>query len=35
MSRRITGKEYKKVVKKAKQLGLANLDIQGFWWLLR
>jgi len=35
MSRRITGKEYKNVVKRAKQMGLVNLDIQGFWWLLR
>jgi putative pyruvate formate lyase activating enzyme len=35
ISRRITKEEYTKVVKKAKELGLTNLDIQGFWWLLR
>ncbi len=33
ISRRITGKEYKNVVKKAKEMGLTNLDIQGYWWL--
>lgn len=33
LSRRITREEYKKVVKKAKDLGLSNLDIQGYWWL--
>ncbi|THB78966.1 MAG: radical SAM protein [Desulfobacteraceae bacterium] len=33
ISRRITGKEYKKVVKRAKKLGLTNLDVQGYWWL--
>jgi putative pyruvate formate lyase activating enzyme len=33
LSRRITKKEYKKVVKKAKDVGLANLDIQGYSWL--
>ena len=33
LSRRITKKEYIKVVNKAKDLGLTNLDIQGYWWL--
>jgi putative pyruvate formate lyase activating enzyme len=33
LSRRITQKEYLKVVTKAKDLGLTNLDIQGYWWL--
>jgi putative pyruvate formate lyase activating enzyme len=33
ISRRITGKEYKKVVNRAKELGFTNLDIQGYWWL--
>jgi putative pyruvate formate lyase activating enzyme len=33
LSRRITKKEYIKVVKKAKDMGLTNLDIQGYWWL--
>jgi putative pyruvate formate lyase activating enzyme len=33
ISRRITGQEYKKVVEKAKKLGLTNLDLQGYWWL--
>jgi putative pyruvate formate lyase activating enzyme len=35
ISRRITAKEYKKVVDRAKELGLTNLDIQGYWWLQR
>ena len=35
ISRRITRNEYIKVVKKAKDLGLTNLDIQGYWWLKR
>jgi putative pyruvate formate lyase activating enzyme len=35
ISRRITRKEYKKVVNRAKDLGLSNLDVQGFLWLLR
>jgi putative pyruvate formate lyase activating enzyme len=35
ISRRITRKEYKTVVNRAKGLGLSNLDIQGFLWLLR
>ena len=33
LSRRITGKEYKAVVERARQLGLTNLDVQGYWWL--
>ena len=33
LSRRITKKEYIRVVRKAEDLGLANLDIQGYWWL--
>jgi putative pyruvate formate lyase activating enzyme len=33
LSRRITQKEYIKVVKKAKDLGLTNLDKQGYWWM--
>jgi putative pyruvate formate lyase activating enzyme len=33
ISRRITGEEYKKVVKRAEEAGLTNLDIQGYWWL--
>ena len=33
ISRRITKEEYKRVVKKAKEMGLTNLDIQGYWWL--
>ncbi len=33
LSRRITRKEYKKVVKRAREMGLTNLDIQGYWWL--
>ena len=32
ISRRITKKEYVKVVNKAKDLGLTNLDIHGFQW---
>jgi putative pyruvate formate lyase activating enzyme len=34
ISRRITREEYMKVVNKAKEQGLTNLDIQGYWWLL-
>jgi putative pyruvate formate lyase activating enzyme len=34
ISRRITDKEYNKVVNRAKELGLTNLDIQGYSWLL-
>jgi len=33
ISRRITREEYIKVVNKAKELGLTNLDIQGYWWI--
>jgi putative pyruvate formate lyase activating enzyme len=33
LSRRITKQEYIKVVDKAKDLGLTNLDIQGYYWL--
>lgn len=33
LSRRITREEYVRVVRKAKDLGLVNLDIQGYWWL--
>jgi putative pyruvate formate lyase activating enzyme len=33
LSRRITKKEYMKVVTKAKDMGLTNLDIQRYWWL--
>jgi len=35
ISRRITGEEYEEVVKRAIELGLTNLDIQGYWWLQR
>lgn len=35
ISRRVTKEEYAQVVKKAKDLGLTNLDIQGYWWLLK
>ena len=33
LSRRITGEEYRQVVKRAQQLGLSNLDVQGYQWL--
>ena len=33
LSRRITKEEYLKVVNKAEDVGLTNLDIQGYWWL--
>jgi len=33
ISRRIRRKEYVNVVNKAKDLGLTNLDIQGYWWI--
>jgi putative pyruvate formate lyase activating enzyme len=33
ISRRITRAEYKKAVDKAKQVGLTNLDVQGYRWL--
>jgi putative pyruvate formate lyase activating enzyme len=35
ISRRITAKEYKRVVDRARKLGLTNLDIQGYWWFFR
>jgi len=35
ISKRITRKEYVKVVKKAKDMGLTNLDIKEYWWLKR
>ncbi len=35
ISRRITAQEYKKVVDRAKEVRLTNLDIQGYWWLRR
>ncbi|MBM3135476.1 MAG: radical SAM protein [Chloroflexi bacterium] len=33
ISRRITREEYERVVKRAQEVGLTNLDIQGYWWL--
>lgn len=33
ISRRVTRKEYKQVVNRAEDIGLTNLDIQGYWWL--
>jgi putative pyruvate formate lyase activating enzyme len=33
IARRITSAEYKKVVNRAKEVGLTNLDIQGSLWL--
>jgi putative pyruvate formate lyase activating enzyme len=33
ISRRITSEEYIKVVERAQELGLMNLDIQGYWWI--
>ncbi|MCX7707726.1 MAG: radical SAM protein, partial [Anaerolineae bacterium] len=33
IARRVTEEEYVRVVKRAQQLGLTNLDIQGYWWL--
>jgi putative pyruvate formate lyase activating enzyme len=35
ISRRITSEEYGKVVKRAQEMGLTNLDIQGYRWLER
>ncbi|MFO7916858.1 MAG: radical SAM protein [Anaerolineae bacterium] len=35
LSRRINDEEYQRVVQKAKEVGLTNLDIQGRWWLER
>ncbi len=33
ISRRLTSEEYTKVVKRAQDVGLTNLDIQGYWWM--
>ena len=33
LARRITRGEYVRVVKRARELGLVNLDVQGYWWL--
>jgi putative pyruvate formate lyase activating enzyme len=33
LSRRITNEEYAKVVKRAQEAGLTNLDVQGYRWL--
>jgi len=33
ISKRITGAEYEKAVHRAKEVGLTNLDIQGYLWL--
>lgn len=33
IARRIRRDEYEKVVKRAKEVGLTNLDVQGYWWL--
>jgi putative pyruvate formate lyase activating enzyme len=33
ISRRITREEYVTVVNTAQEVGLTNLDIQGYWWL--
>jgi putative pyruvate formate lyase activating enzyme len=33
ISRRITSEEYEKVVNRAHEMGLSNLDIQGYWWI--
>jgi len=35
ISRRITSEEYNRVVKRAVEVGLKNLDVQGYWWLRR
>jgi putative pyruvate formate lyase activating enzyme len=35
ISRRITGEEYEKAVGRAQEMGLTNLDIQGYRWLQR
>jgi putative pyruvate formate lyase activating enzyme len=32
IARKITREEYREVVQKARDLGLENLDVQGFWW---
>jgi len=33
LSRRITREEYEKVVTRAQDNGLTNLDVQGYWWI--
>ncbi|MGQ9663017.1 MAG: radical SAM protein [Kiritimatiellia bacterium] len=33
IARRLTSEEYRTVVRRARDLGLTNLDIQGGWWL--
>jgi putative pyruvate formate lyase activating enzyme len=33
LSRRVTKEEYVKVVERAQEVGLTNLDIQGYWWM--
>lgn len=33
ISRQVTSAEYEAVVRRARELGLTNLDVQGFWWL--
>ncbi|ADH84736.1 radical SAM protein [Desulfurivibrio alkaliphilus] len=35
IARRITREEYQEVVERARELGLTNLDVQGYWWLRR
>ena len=35
ISRRLTAEEYKRVVNRAKESGLTNLDFRGYWWLQR
>lgn len=35
ISRRVTAQEYDRVVRRAKELGLTNLDIRGYRWLRR
>ena len=32
IARKITREEYREVVRQARDLGLENLDVQGFWW---
>jgi putative pyruvate formate lyase activating enzyme len=33
ISRRVTNEEYIKVVERAQEVGLTNLDVQGYWWM--
>lgn len=35
ISRRVTAEEYERVVRRAKELGLTNLDVRRHWWLRR